>query len=145
MKVWSCMEAAVKKNESNEEKSHFGLCLKILSLWWWSWGVWETTLYTPMKLKMFVSVTGAPGFMSVRLRDQKSEIIAPYCGLSIPSPPTDPSQKYYLSLKIFLKVVFFSDSQVCQRCHLYDVIFSETQKTCWVLLSWPELRWPSTK
>ena len=34
--VWKPLS---RKNENNEEKSHFGLCLKILSLWWCSWGV----------------------------------------------------------------------------------------------------------
>ena len=54
-----------EKYERNEEKSHFDLCPKILSQWWCSWGVWETTSYTPIKLKMFVLVTDAPGSVSV--------------------------------------------------------------------------------
>ena len=37
-----------EKKERKEEKSHFGLCPKILSLWWCSWGVWETTSYPPI-------------------------------------------------------------------------------------------------
>ena len=70
------MEAAVqKKNERNEEKSQFGLCPKILSQWWCSWGVWETTSYTPIKLKMFVSVTDAPGSVSVRFFENHRALI----------------------------------------------------------------------
>ena len=61
-----------------KRKSHIlAFVQKTLSLWWCSWGVWETTTYPPIKLKLFVSVTGSPGFVSEKLCDQKSEIIAP--------------------------------------------------------------------
>ena len=56
-----------EKEREKRKKSHFGLCPKILSPWWCSWGVWETTSYPPIELRLFVSVTDAPGFMSVKL------------------------------------------------------------------------------
>ena len=56
-----------EKKREKRKKSHFGLCPKILSLWWCSWGVWETTSYPPIELRLFVLVTDAPGFVSVRL------------------------------------------------------------------------------
>ena len=56
-----------EKKREKRKKSHFGLCPKILSLWWCSWGVWETTSYPSIELRLFVLVTDAPGFVSVGL------------------------------------------------------------------------------
>ena len=72
------MEAAVKKKREKREKSHIlAFVQKFCHYGGVRGGVWETTSYPPIKLKLFVSVTGAPGFVSEKLCDQKSEIIAP--------------------------------------------------------------------
>ena len=136
--VWKPLS---RKNESNEEKSHFGLCLKILSLWWCSWGVWETTSYTPMKLKMFVSVTGAPGFMSVRLCDQKSEIIAPY----LPGTPTFFPRSFGALLRINRWVwsplwtpIHFTNTRKSLEGKTVETV-QPTNKTIWVM----DTKWPA--